>query len=101
MIVCEDRALSECIRDCCKRTGIAPVMLIAGQIQFSDDVLLSYPLAVLLLLSLMHEFARAAQAIIHPALKSKKFPDRSNDCQNFVYPLYMDHIFFQIVVFKS
>jgi hypothetical protein len=46
-------------------------------------------------------FAKTAQAIIHPALKSKKRPDRSDDCQNFVYSLYMDHIFFQIVVFKK
>jgi hypothetical protein len=75
MIVCEDRAMFECIRDCCKRTGIAPVMYIGGQTQFPNNVLLSYPLAVLLLLSLMHEFARALQAIIHPVLKSEKLPE--------------------------
>jgi hypothetical protein len=52
-------------------------MKIAGQIQFSDIALFSYPLAVLLLRALMQEFARASQAIIHPALKSKKLPDLS------------------------
>jgi hypothetical protein len=74
MIVCEDRALFECIRDCFKRTGTAPLVQMARQTQFSDKVLLSYPLAVLLLQALMHEFARTSQAIIHPALKSKKLP---------------------------
>jgi hypothetical protein len=77
MIACEDSALSECIRDCCKRTGISPVMQIAEQIQSLDNALLSYPLAVLLVRALMHEFARASQAIIHPALKSNKLPDLS------------------------
>ena len=49
-------------------------MYFAEQIQFSDNVMLSYPFAVLLLPALMHEFARAWQAIIHPVLKSKKLP---------------------------
>jgi hypothetical protein len=49
-------------------------MQIAGQTQFSNNVLLSYPLAVLLLLALMHEFARVSQAIIHSALKPKNSP---------------------------
>jgi len=78
MIVCEDRALSECIRDCCKRTGTDKVLQIAKQTQFPYSVLLLYPLAVLLLLSLRHEFARASQAIIHSALQSKKLPDPSD-----------------------
>jgi hypothetical protein len=48
------------------------MLRIAEKIQFSDNVLLSYPLAVLLLRALMHEFARVSQAVIHGAAKSKK-----------------------------
>ena len=77
MIVCEDRALVEYIRDCCKRTGIVRVLRIAEKIQFSDNVLLSYPLAVLLLRAIMHEFARFSQAVIHGAVKSKKLSKSS------------------------
>ena len=74
MIVCEDRALSECIRDCCKRTGIARVTQIAKGVEFSDGVLLKYPLAVLLIVIPYARVWAALQAIIHPALQSKKLP---------------------------
>jgi hypothetical protein len=50
------------------------VLKIAEQSQFYDNLLLSYPLAVLLVRALMREFARASQAIIHPALKIEKTP---------------------------
>jgi hypothetical protein len=40
MIVCENRALSECIRDRCKRTGIGRVVHIAEQIEFAANVFL-------------------------------------------------------------
>ena len=69
MIVCENRALSECIRDRFKRTGIGQALRIAEQIEFAVNVILSYPFAVLLLRALRHEFARISQAIIHGAVK--------------------------------
>jgi hypothetical protein len=72
MIVCEKRALCECIRDRCTRTGTGRVLEIAKQIEFSVDVLLSFRVAVLLLRALMHEFARVSQAIIHGAAQTKK-----------------------------
>ena len=40
MIVCESRALSECIRDRCKRTGIGAVLRITKQTQVVDNLLL-------------------------------------------------------------
>ena len=49
MIVCENRALSECIRDGCKTTGTGRVLRIAAQIEFTFNVLFLYPFAVLLL----------------------------------------------------
>ena len=39
---------SECIRDLCKRTGTGGVPWIADQIEFTVNVSLSYPFAVLL-----------------------------------------------------
>jgi hypothetical protein len=44
MIVRENRALSECIGDRCKRTGIGEVLRIVKQTRFSDNSLLAYPL---------------------------------------------------------
>jgi hypothetical protein len=41
MIVCENRALFECIRDRCKRTGTDTVVRIAKQTPFLDNLLLS------------------------------------------------------------
>jgi hypothetical protein len=79
MIVCENRALSECIRDRCKRTGTGRMLRIAEQIEFTVNILLSYPFAVLLLRALRHEFARFSQAIIHGAVNWIKLPDPSNN----------------------
>jgi hypothetical protein len=53
------------------------MLRIAEQIEFTVDVLLSYPLAVFLLQALMHEFARISQAIIHEAVKWIKPSDHS------------------------
>jgi hypothetical protein len=44
MIVCENRALFECIRDRCKRTGTDTVVRIAKQTPLLDNLLLSYAL---------------------------------------------------------
>ena len=41
MIVCENRALFECIRDRCKRTGTGTVVRIAKQTRLLDNLLLS------------------------------------------------------------
>jgi len=75
MIVCENRALSECIRDRCKRTVTGWVLQTDKKIQFQNNLLLSYCLPVLLLRTLVHEFARISQVIIHAVIKSKKLPD--------------------------
>jgi len=40
MIVCENRALSEWVRDRCERTGIGTILPIAHQIKFTPNVLL-------------------------------------------------------------
>jgi hypothetical protein len=44
MIVCENRALFECIRDRCKRTGTGTVVRIAKQPRPLDSLVLSYAL---------------------------------------------------------
>jgi hypothetical protein len=41
MIVCENRALFECIRDRCKRTGTGTVVRIAKQTRLLDNLSLS------------------------------------------------------------
>jgi hypothetical protein len=41
MIVCENRALFECIRDRCKRTGTGTVVRIAKQTRLLDNLMLS------------------------------------------------------------
>jgi len=74
MIVCENRALFECIRDRCKRTGSSRLLQMAKRSKFKDNVLLLYSFPVLLLRALMREFARVSQAIIDPALKRKNSP---------------------------
>jgi hypothetical protein len=87
MIVCENRALFECIRDRCKRTGAGTVLCIVIQTRFSDN-LFFLSSTVLLLTALMHEFAWASQAIIHAAFKSKK-PElfsRSYEADRASYP---------------
>ena len=74
MIVCENRALSEYIRDRYKRTETGWVQRIVKQTQCLANALGKYPLTVLLLRALMHEFARVSQAIIHGAVQFKKSP---------------------------
>ena len=54
MIARENWALSEGIRDRCQRTGTAPGLWIARQIQFPNKLLLNYPFTVLWLRALMH-----------------------------------------------
>jgi len=74
MVVRENRALPEWIRDRCKRTGIGWISQIANKFQFSVNVLVKYPFAVLLVRAPIHEFARVSRTIIHGAVKSKKLP---------------------------
>ena len=76
MIACENRALFECIRDRCKRTGTGRLLQMAKKNQFKDNVLL-YSFTVVLLRALMLEFARVSQAIIDPAFKRKNSPTLS------------------------
>jgi hypothetical protein len=77
MIACENRALSECIRDRCKRTGGGKVLWISEKFKSSAN-LFSGALAVILLQALMHEFARISQVIIHGAIQSRKLSDPSS-----------------------
>jgi hypothetical protein len=73
MIVRENRALSERIRDRCKRTRVGTMLWISKQTHSLDDVF-TISAIVLLLLALMREFARVSRAIIHEAAESKKTP---------------------------
>ena len=68
MIVRENLALFECIRDRCKRTGTIRVLPIAKQVKSSVNVLLSYSFTVFLLRAIIHEFARVSRAIIYRAV---------------------------------
>ncbi len=76
MIVCKSRALSECIRDRCKRTGVGAMRYTAKQPQF-PDCFFNISFTVLLLRALMHEFARFLQAIIHGAVQLRKLSNPS------------------------
>jgi hypothetical protein len=79
MIVRENRALSEWIRDRCKRTGIDNRLPISWPIKFPPGLQLQQPLAVFLLRALIHEFARVLRAIIHGAVNSQKLPNLSTN----------------------
>jgi hypothetical protein len=73
MIVCENCALFECIRDRCKKTGIGKVFWIAQQTLFAANFFI-ISFTVFLLGALMHEFAQVSQAIIHGAVQIGKRP---------------------------
>jgi hypothetical protein len=73
MIVCQNRALSESLRDRCQRTGIGTMLPVAKQIQHLHHLFI-IPFAVLLLRALRYEFARILQAIIH-AVQKLKIPE--------------------------
>ena len=68
MIGCENRALSEWIRDRCERTGIGGELCNVEQIKSAPNLLLRYPFTVLLVRALIHEFARVSRVIIHGAV---------------------------------
>lgn len=77
MIVRENGALFECLRERCKRTGSARCYESPNRLNFRITYVGSF--TVLLVRALRPKFAQVSRAIIHRAAKSKKLPDPSNN----------------------